>query len=335
MGIIGLDRLNPKLVSSIEILFLAASATSQNSSVQGERHRQYHATLQKTLIDLGFRVSSSSSLESLLSKPSQQFVYGIHSHSWFNGKEVFTSVLSEYYGLPYLGPPPTIRAVSEDKKLLKLLAQAKGVPTLPEYNLEQFVSGYERISQLGATAYVLKPRNGIASQFIYYFEYLEQLNDILPSLPQRIVDQDMILIEPYIDGINVSVPIVEGIDIDSLPMYEESDDNPQNIITFEGKRGITEGYQRKKYQGELISCLQEYTSLVESEIKPYDYGRLDFRCDVQKGIPYLIDANLICNLSKGAVVATAANSVGVGYRELISHILARSITRQLPKLSDL
>lgn len=335
MSDIKLNSLNKKITSYIEILFLAASATLKNDSIQGERHRKYHALLENTLTDLGFRVSSSSNLTIMLSKPEQQYIYGIHSHSWFNGKEIFTSALSEYHGLPYLGPPPTIRAVSEDKKLFKLLAKAVGIPVLPEYSLKQFILEFDQLSQSGTKSFILKPRNGIASQYIYYIEHLDQLSSILPILPQNLLHNDMLIIEPYVDGINISVPIIEGININALPIYEEFDDNPQNIITFEGKRRISNGYHRKVYNGELVFLLKKYACLIEKEIRPYDYGRFDFRCDVKSGIPYLIDANLICNLSKGSVVATAAKDIGVEYKDLIGHILSTSITRQLQKLDKI
>ena len=139
------------------------------------------------------------------------------------------------------------------------------------------------------------------------------------------------MLEPFIDGINISAPIIEGIETEHLAIFTESEDNPQNIITFEGKRNIAGRYSSKLYQGPLTQSIQQYTKRIERELRPYDYGRLDFRCDNKTNTAYLIDANLICNASRGSVVAKAAKAIGADHRTLIEHILATSLQRQISK----
>lgn len=327
-------KLQREITSSIDVLFIAASATEHNSSVQGEAHRNYHKLILDTLVNLGFNVTSTSELSSMLLLPQQNFIYGIHSHCWFNGKEVFTSVLSEYYGTPYLGPTPTIRAISEDKKLLKLLAKAVGIPVLPHIDIERNCI-QSILNSTISTPRILKPRNGIASQHVYYIEDKNKLESIINSLPKNFVENSQLMLEPFFGDINISVPIIEGVDNESLPIFEEHDDNPYNIITFEGKRRIGGRYVSSIYNGPFKEKIKMLTAKLEAEIRPYDYGRLDFRCCSKTGEIALLDANLICNLSRGAVVAKAAKELGASHTQLVEHVLAISIERQKHKLNYL
>jgi len=262
------------------------------------------------------------------------YVYGIHSHAWFNGKEVFTAVLCEYYGLPYLGPPPTVRAVSEDKKLAKLLAAGLDIPIIPHVEL---AARNLRDTELpdNAGPWILKPRNGIASQHVHFCKDRTALQQTINLLSDEIWASTQFIVEPFISGQNLAAPIIENVDPASLDVFEENDGNPQNILTFESKRGVSGTYESKPYEGVFAPTIKKYVKQLESELQPYDYGRLDFRCDPVTGVAYFLEANLICNMSERTVVAKAAKRLGADYATLIEHVLATSIRRQREKFSDL
>lgn len=314
----------PDTLIDREILFIAASGTASNSSSQGVIHRQYHEKLVSILREIGLTVHPTSELGVLLNQPSEKYVYGIHSHSWFNGKEVFTSVLAEYHAKAYLGPKPTVRALIEDKKLSRIFAMGQGVPVTSQVE----ILSQQDFSKLPEGPWIIKPRNGIASQFVTYCETVSQLNDAYEDFISRADGRSSLLVEQFVPGKNFTVPIIEGIDFNSLPIFEEFDNNPQNILSFSGKRRSTSGYKREPYTGSLEATLRSYAAIIEKHLRPYDYGRIDFRCDTLTGQIYFLEANLICNISQGSAIAESARIAGASYSELIEHVVATSFIRQ-------
>ena len=316
-----------ELAQRIKVLFLAKNAGSIEVGAKFDNHRNYHQKLLRVLINLGFDVEATDDLSATFGLGNFDYLYGIHSHLWFNGKEAISSAIAEYFGVPYLGPRPTVRAVMEDKVLSKHLARSLNIPT-PQW---MCISKFDRTSSPPnfSPPWVLKPRNGIASQMVKFIrdvsEWRTVFND-LQTLRFRKID---FIAEKFIDGVNISVPFIEGIEEFRLPVFEEFDENEENILSHQSKRGITPGYSSTIYQGEKIRHLQEYADVLASACKPFDYGRFEFKYDNKSKKVYFLEGNLICNASAGAIIGKSFEVLNWTYDEGIGHIIATSLARQL------
>lgn len=325
MHLKNVQKLSVMHAADIDVLFIAANNSGQSS--QGEAHVRYHRRLVQILRQLGLRVTVTSDLSALLSVPPQKYIYGIHSHAWFNGKEVFTSALAEYHGRAYLGPKPTVRALTEDKKLTRIFAQGLEIPVpdQAEISVSQLA---EDFSVLPRGPWITKPRNGIASQFVTFCRTPGEISDALAVFNDEKGENPTLLVETFVPGINISVPIIEGFEVSAMPMFQEWDDNEQNILTFVGKRGKSGGYRSEQYLGAQKTLIAQYAQVLEGALRPYDYGRLDFRCNQESGEVFFLEANLICNISEKTVIAKSAALLSIEYKELIQHIISTSFKRQ-------
>jgi D-alanine-D-alanine ligase len=329
MGNISWKKVSKEMVDKFDVLLISKSDLNNDIDSNQSSHYRYHKALKEQLIKLGFRIRTTHSLGSVQNEVTPNtFVYGIHSHSWFNGKELFTSAISEFLGVPYLGPRPTVRALTEDKKLSKLLAVSLGI-RVPNY--AEIKQGVIPDDLNVDPPWILKPRNGIASQFIFYCADSEQLVSSLSSIPDEILASTDFLIEQFVPGINLTVPIIDGVSDCQLDLivFQESDSNPYNILTHQGKRGITEGYSFSRYDDFFLDKVIQYTNAIRENLGEIDYGRIDFRCDPNKGEIYFLEINLICNMSQGTAIERLANEYGANYDTLVEHVVSHSLNRQM------
>lgn len=310
-----------------KVLFLAKNAGSIYEGIEFDNHRNYHQRLLTVLKNLGFVVEATDDLRTTFKLGNFDYLYGIHSHFWFNGKEAISSAIAEYFGVPYLGPRPTVRAVMEDKVLSKHLARSLNIPTPRWMGISKFdkISGPPNFSP----PWVLKPRNGIASQMVKFIRDENEWRTVLNDLQTLRFGKIDFIAEKFIDGINLSVPFIEGIEEFRLPVFEEFDENEENILSYKSKRGITPGYRSKIYQGKKIIHLREYADVLASACKPFDYGRFEFRYDIKNEEVYFLEGNLICNASEGAIIGKSFDVLNWTYDQGIGHIIATSLARQL------
>ena len=66
---------------------------------------------------------------------------------------------------------------------------------------------------------------------------------------------------------------------------------------------------------------------VAREFVPFDYGRIEFRLDLDTGEINFIEINLNCNLWSEKVMAKAAAQAGFSHADLIETLLAESWRR--------
>ena len=83
-----------------------------------------------------------------------------------------------------------------------------------------------------------------------------------------------------------------------------------------------------KYEGAFLKDIIDYARSIRNNLGEIDYGRLDFRCDINNGEIYFLEANLICNMSQGSAIGRLAKEYGATYQTLVEHVISNSILRQ-------
>jgi len=92
------------------------------------------------------------------------YIFSLLNRAPYRNSEIFISALAEYFGIPYLGSRPNIRALAEDKHLAKTMAKHCGIATA-----QWIIADVDE--QLKSTPpfpgpYFVKPRFGASSKFI-------------------------------------------------------------------------------------------------------------------------------------------------------------------------
>jgi D-alanine-D-alanine ligase len=116
----------------LRVMFLAkhALATGEPDPADGN-HAVYHHEMRRTLEEIGLNVVAADSFSAIYDKPDVDYVVTLLNRGGFLNSEMLGPLLLTRHGVPYLGASPIIRGLGDDKHLMKLVAQHRGVPVTP------------------------------------------------------------------------------------------------------------------------------------------------------------------------------------------------------------
>jgi D-alanine-D-alanine ligase len=271
---------------------------------------------------------ASPSLDHLLSSAGDyNYVFSLLNRAAFRNSEVFVSSICEYFHTSYLGAPPNVRALAEDKYLTKVLAQNLGIPA-PAGTV--FRAGEDDLTPPAFPGpYILKPRFGAASWLIDESSVEDTWGPLKFRAKTLLSDGVDVLVERFIHGANVTIPVLVHDDVWVLPCMELVVDGCGGIVTYQQKRQLEGGLRRIPYEdSDAIHLLSQYAGLLYEAIWPVDYFRADFRVRTRDSVPFLLEINVCCNLGTHSNVATPARLIGLSQEDLVGHILAYSVRRQ-------
>lgn len=335
-----LMQLTDREIERLNVLYLAPYAPEKGAVEPPPMHPEvgvaprYNYELYTILRQLGLRVDPYRDLCGNLSRFTAvlrryNFVFTIYNRAPFRNSEIFVSSVCEYMGIPYLGAPPNIRALAEDKWLTRRLAQTLDIPVSPGAVYDAADDARQPPDFDGP--YIVKPRFGAASQDITAASVGETWTAVMPQLRRLLNSGEEAVAERCVTGTDVTVPVLGGDPPLVLPPAEEISGLPHGIATFRQKRLIDKGRRRIILSDEEISRRAvEYARRLAAEVEPFDYLRVDFRLDAKRGMLYLLEFNLGCNLGSHAAIALSAANAGYAHASVIHHIIAHSIRRRPP-----
>jgi len=293
-------------------------------------HAVYHHEVRTALEQLGLRLQLANSYDVLFSRPDVDFVFPLLNRGGFVNSEMLIPTLCNMHKLPYLGAMPFLRGLGDDKSSSKLICQSVGVPTAQWSCFRRGDRVLEkRLPASPSGRWVIKPNASSASWGITdAFDWAGVFNAVVEIHEQG---HDAI-VEPYLDGYDVQCAFIT---IDGAPTalpllwYERAD--TQRLWTYCEKRDLVQASQKvslKPFEDPVLSSkIAAMAEKVAHEFVPFDYGRIEFRVDLNTSEIHFIEINLNCNLWSEKTMATAAGMVGLSHGELLETLLAESWRR--------
>jgi D-alanine-D-alanine ligase len=313
----------------LRIMFIAKHAKWEGGlHPEDGNHALYHVEVREILKGLGLNLHLANSYDELFQNPGVGFVFPLLNRGGFLNSEMMLPLLCTRLGIPYLGASPILRGLSDDKHLSKLCAVARGVPTAPWAIFRRGAPVREAGVPM-AERMVIKPNASSASWGVM------DASDWAGVVRAVAVIHDMghdAILEPFLNGSDVEVPVITvGGEETVLPMmlFEQAD--PSHLRTYYEKRDLVDRAQ--KYQlvdfddATLQPRIDELTRKIMGEFVPFDYGRYEFRVDLEKGEVNFLELNLNCNLWSEKVFGRSAKRAGWTQEQLIETILADSLRR--------
>ena len=140
------------------------------------------------------------------------------------------------------------------------------------------------------------------------------------------------IVEPYLAGYDIQCAFITLRDEPvALPMLWYEREDTQRLWTYYEKRDLVENKEKaalKRFDHpELAPRIEAMAKQVAREFVPFDYGRIEFRLDLDTGEINFIEINLNCNLWSEKVMAKAAAQAGFSHADLIETLLAESWRR--------
>lgn len=323
-----LSATNPE---AIRLLYLAPYAPDGpgyrvNAYTGDGGYPLYHFQIYSRLERLGYRVQSSSKPYAIVHAGGMtDYVFSLYNRMHFRNAEIFVPAHCEYLQIPYLGAGPNIRAVAEDKLLSKQIAQALGIPVPAGAVFHNCVTPTDTPPFAGP--YFIKDRFGKGSEGITSDNLQADWQGAVRII-ERLWDQGTdALVEEFVEGIDVTVPIVGDDTPRLLGVFHPPSNKPGNILTEDLKLTDPLGYQRYD-AGETAELFARDMSLLWNFLGAMDYFRLDYRLNPRTGERKFLEFNICCYIGENGPFGLAAAASGLSSDALLGHIIAYSLTRQ-------
>jgi D-alanine-D-alanine ligase len=321
-------QIDPAVKERLHILFIAKHALWEGGlHSEDGNHAVYHVEIRTILQELGLNLRLANSFEVLFERPDADFVFPLLNRAGFLNSEMLAPLLCTRLGLPFLGASPILRGLSDDKALAKRAAVAAGVRTAPWKVYRRGAPVLEH-GLPPAARWVIKPNASSASWGVRDASDWPGVRQATAEIHQEGHDA---LVEPFIDGSDVEVPVITIGDPVILPMMIFRQADPAHLRTYFEKRDLVDRagkYSLDAFENVAVAKqIAQMTRALYAEYRPFDYGRFEFRVNEQTGEVQFLEVNLNCNLWSEKVFGRAAKLAGLTHPQLIETILADSLRR--------
>ena len=144
---------------------------------------------------------------------------------------------------------------------------------------------------------------------------------IQPALDKAFQHGDKVIIEQYISGRELTIPI---IDEDAYPIVEISPTN--NYYDYECKYtpGMSEYSCPADLDQNLVEKIESNTMVLFQTFDCSVYARADYILD-KSGVPYFLEMNTLPGMTSTSLVPKSAFARGQSFKNLISKIIELSL----------
>jgi len=313
----------------LRMMFLAKHALGGGApdAVDGS-HAVYHHEFLSTLREIGLNVAAANSYETLFDRPDADFVVPLLNRGGFVNSEMLAPLLLRRHNLPFLGASPILRGLSDDKHLMKCVAERRGVPVTPWMVVRRGQADIPR-PDFGWDRLVVKPNASSASWGVKICAAWDEARTHAEAL---LASGHDVIVEGYAPLIDLAVPVIGADGPWLLPGFGYYPaDRVGEVRSYEEKRNLVDSGEdplEPVRDAGLAERLEQHVRALLPELWPFDYGRCEFRYDPASGDLNFMEVNLSCNLWSKKTISRSARSIGVSHAELVETILAHSLLRQ-------
>jgi D-alanine-D-alanine ligase len=255
------------------------------------------------------------------------------------GGEAHLAGLLELLGVPYTGSPPECLALVRDKARTKWLLSGAGLPTASFVCVQpgELLPKQPLSAWLNKGPLFVKPASEDASLGIGP----ESVVTDWPALKRQVetvaARYGAVLIEPYIDGSEFNVGVIELRELQCLPLAEIEFQTSGNlrwpIVTYDGKWASGSAADRAtpvRCPAEVEPPLAE--SIRAAALAAYrvtgcrDYARIDLRVD-RSGTIFILEVNANPDAGPKAGLARMLRAAGIEYKSFAERLFATAAAR--------
>lgn len=238
--------------------------------------------------------------------------------------------LLELAGIPYTGPGVGSSAVCMNKIFTKQVLNDAGLPTAEYYVLRReecndlFAQAQFLVDKMGLPMVLKSPCQGSSIGVVI----VRSIDEMVPAMVEVLRYGDHILAEKFVEGTEVTLPILGNEELTVLPVIEITSERDFYDYTSKYTPGLCHHI--------IPACIDAMTekSVIEMGKKAYKVlncrglSRIDFIVDKTRG-PIIIEVNTSPGMTDMSLFPDAARFVGISYEDLVERILVFGLeTRQ-------
>lgn len=256
------------------------------------------------------------------SKPDVVFV-ALHGR---DGEDGCVQGLCELMRVPYTGPGVMASAVAMDKTRAKIFYRHAQLPTAPWVVLyrEQECSPEDIWQEMGGKC-VVKPVHEGSALGVHIVSTCDELASALAESFQH---DDEVLVEKFISGTEVTVPVLGAENPNVLPVIEIVPQETSAFYDYEAKyaAGGAQHIIPARLDEKVYERCQQLALAAHKALGCYAVSRTDMIID-DAGQPWLLETNTIPGMTATSLLPDAAAKVGIPFGELCRKLVELALMR--------
>lgn len=242
------------------------------------------------------------------------------------GEDGAIQSLLQLRGIPFTGTNVLSSAIAMDKNMSKMLFASSHVSTAPWIALtkEQF-EDMELITEIRGELgrdLVVKANDQGSTVGMYILKNAHP-DEIKEAILKAADFSDMVLIEKYIPGRELTVPVVGD---EALPIIEIIPHEGFYDFTNKYTKGNTEYVCPADLSADVTEFVQNLAIAAHRSLGCSVLSRVDFRLD-EENQPFCLEVNTIPGMTETSLVPKAAKEVGIEFGDLCERIIELSRER--------
>jgi D-alanine-D-alanine ligase len=227
----------------------------------------------------------------------------------------------EVLGIPYTGSGVLASALAMDKVMSKCVLTAKGVRMPGDVFLGSL--GDPRVAELEAVPFpvIVKPNAQGSSFGLTVVQERESLKAALDTAFQY---DDAVLVEQYIKGIEISVPVIGNESLEALPVVEIIPAGGIYDYAAKYTPGATEEIIPARLSPELTKQAQEIACTCHRVLGCRGMSRTDMIVTDDGGI-YTLEVNTIPGMTPTSLLPQSARAAGIPFPDLLDRLISLAL----------
>ena len=232
----------------------------------------------------------------------------------------------ELMGIPYTGPGISASAICMDKILTKRIVLQAGIPTpsFAEYSraecacLENVAD--ELVKTLGLPMVIKAPCQGSSIGVVMVY----RKEDIAGAITEALKYDERILAEHFVEGTEVSVPVIGNKCPELLPIVEITAANEFYDYQSKYTPGMSDHIIPARISKETEEQIRKYAVQAYQTIGCKGNSRIDFIID-KCGVPYLIEINTIPGMTETSLVPDSVKHSSITLPQFVDKMVQLAI----------
>ncbi|MBO8127232.1 MAG: D-alanine--D-alanine ligase [Firmicutes bacterium] len=234
----------------------------------------------------------------------------------------------DLYDIPYTGSGVLASALSIDKAMTKRVLASAELPVPPgvEVSRDEFEENPDQIiadllGRLGLPAVVKPNREGSTVGL----SLVEEEDGLRGALETAFHHDDLVLLERYIKGIELTVPVIGNRNPEAMPIIEIVPKNRYYDYESKYAPGGSEHIIPARIPEPVAKKIQEMAIKAYKTLGCRVYSRIDFIYDPETNCPYILENNTLPGMTETSLVPDAARYLGIEFGELLERIISLSL----------
>lgn len=228
----------------------------------------------------------------------------------------------ELAGIPYTGPGAAASAVCMNKITTKQVLSSIGIPTPRFLSFHKFECGDRNglakrlVEELGLPLVLKSPCQGSSIGVVL----VKSADELLEGFDEIFKYGDQLLAEEFIEGIEVTLPILGNDSLLILPEIEITSERAFYDYVAKYTNGLCHHIIPARISDTDRDSLRTIGELTYRKMNCCGLSRIDFIIDKKRG-PMVIEINTLPGMTGMSLVPDAAKAVGISFEDLVTRIL--------------